>query len=74
MSNESIINLVAACCGVFGLAAFVGLILVPAWTSYSRAWERLAASFLSLYVLAAFVILGAAGGAAVAYFWDEITG
>ena len=29
MSNESIIYLVAACSGVFGLAAYVGLILVP---------------------------------------------
>ena len=66
MSNESIIYLVAACSGVFGLAAYVGLILVPAWTAYSRVWERLAASFLTLYVLAAFVILGAAGGAGLA--------
>ncbi len=32
----------------------------------------MAASFLTLYVLAAFVILGAAGGAAVIYFWDQI--
>jgi hypothetical protein len=44
MSNESIIYLVAACSGVFGLAAYVGLIVVPAWTAYSRVWERLAAT------------------------------
>ncbi len=74
MSNQSITYLVAACCGVFGLAAFIGLIVVPAWTSYSRVWERLAATFLSLYVLAAFVLVGIGGGAAVAYFWGEITG
>lgn len=74
MSNESITYLVAACSGVFALAAFVAFILVPAWTSYGRVWERLAASFLSLYVLAAFVLLGGAAGAAVAYFWGEITG
>ena len=60
MSNESIIYLVAACSGVFGLAAYVGLIVVPAWTAYSRVWERLAATFLSLYVLAGFLILGVA--------------
>ena len=62
MSNESIIYLVAACSGVFGLAAYVGLILVPAWSAYSRVWERLAATFLTLYVLAGFLILGVAGG------------
>jgi hypothetical protein len=73
MSNQSIIYLVAACSGVFGLAAYVAFILVPAWTSYSRVWERLAATFLTLYVLAAFCILGVALGAAVTYFWGELT-
>ena len=72
MSNESIIYLVAACSGVLGLAAYIGLILVPAWTAYSRVWERLAATFLSLYVLAAFVVLGVAGGAAIIWFWDRL--
>ena len=73
MSNESIIYLVAACSGVFGLAAYVGLIVVPAWTAYSRIWERLAATVLTLYVLAGFLILGVVGGAAVIWFWDRIT-
>ena len=72
MSNESIIYLVAACSGVFGLAAYVGLIVVPAWTAYSRIWERLAATLLTLYVLAGFLILGVVGGAAVIWFWDRI--
>ena len=55
MSNESIILLVAACSGVFGFAAWVGLLAIPAWQSYSRVWERSAAVFLSLYTVAAFV-------------------
>jgi len=74
VSNQSITYLVGACCGVFGVAAYAGLILVPAWNAYSRLWERVAAAFLSLYVLAAFVGLGVAGGAAVVWFWDNITG
>jgi O-antigen ligase len=73
MSNESIIVLVAACSGVFGLAAWVGLIAVPAWQSYSRVWERMAAIFLSLYAVAAFVVLGVATGAAIVWFWDRFT-
>jgi O-antigen ligase len=72
MSNQSITYLVAATAGVFGLAAYVGLILVPAWQSYSRAWERVAASFLTLYILAAFVVLGVGGGLGVVWFWDRI--
>lgn len=72
MSNESITYLVAACAGVFSLAAFVGLILVPAWTSYTRAWERVAAAVLSLYVLAAMVGVGVLGGATIVWFWDRI--
>jgi hypothetical protein len=72
VSNQSITYLVAACCGAFVFAAYVGFILVPAWTAYSRVWERLAATVLSLYVLAAFVGLGAAGGAAIVWFWDRI--
>ena len=38
---------------VFALAAWIGLVVVPAWTSYSTVWERLAAAFHSLYVLLA---------------------
>ena len=72
MSNEAVTYLVAVCSGVFGLAAYVGLILIPAWNAYSRLWERAAAAFLSLYVLAAFTILGVGGGALVVWFWDRI--
>ena len=71
MSNEAITYLVGACCGVFGLAAYAAWILVPAWGSYSRWWERFAAAFLSLYVLAAMVGVGLLGGAAVVWFYDR---
>jgi len=74
VSNQSITYMVAAVCGVFGLAAYTGFILVPAWNAYSKLWERVLAAFLSLYVLAAFVGLGILGGAAVVWFWDNITG
>lgn len=72
MSNTSITYLVGACAGVFSLAAFSAWIVVPAWNSYSRGWERVGALFLSLYVGAAFVGLGIAGGAAVIWFWDRL--
>ena len=69
MSNESIILLVAACSAVFGFAAWVGLLAIPAWQSYSRVWERIGAVFLSLYAVAAFVGVGVAAGALVVYLW-----
>ncbi len=51
-----------------GFAAFVGyviFIVIPAWSSYGRWWERFAASFLTIYVLAALVGVGAVIGLAV---------
>jgi hypothetical protein len=74
MSNQAVTYLVVVCAAVFGLAAYIGLILVPAWNAYTRMWERACAAFLSLYVLAAFVGVGAAGGAAIVWFWDRIQG
>lgn len=74
MSPQTITIVVGVACGLLALAAYVGLILVPAVTSYSRAWERVAAGFLSLYVLGAFVIAGVGGGAGVVWFWDRLQG
>ena len=73
MSNSAITYLVGACSGVFGMAAFVAWVLVPAWGAYERVWQRLAASFLSLYVLAAMIGVGLGAGAAVIWFWDRVT-
>jgi hypothetical protein len=67
--SPTVTDLVAVCAGVFGLALYVGLILVPAWGSYSRVWERLAATVLSLYVLAVLVGTGVLGALAFVYFW-----
>jgi hypothetical protein len=73
VSNEAITYLVGGCCAVFALAAYAAWILIPAWTAYSRWWERGAAAFLTLYVLAAMVGVGLLAGGAVVWFWDEIT-
>jgi hypothetical protein len=69
MSSTDLTHLLALCAGVVSFALFVGLILVPAWSSYSRLWERVAASVLSLYVLAVLVGIGVAAGLAAVYFW-----
>jgi hypothetical protein len=69
MSRAQINELVAGGAGVLGLVLYAGLILIPAWTSYGRTWERLAATVLSLYVLAVLVGVGVAGALAAVYFW-----
>ncbi|HLH14637.1 MAG TPA: hypothetical protein VKV16_07580 [Solirubrobacteraceae bacterium] len=69
MSRTAINELVAACAGVFSVALFTGLILIPAWSAYSRLWERVAATVLSLYVLAVLVGVGVVGALAAVYFW-----
>lgn len=58
--------------GLLSLLAFAVLILVPAIGSYGRGWEKATAAFLSLFVLAALVMLGVAAGALVVYNWSDI--
>ncbi len=58
--------------GLVSLVAFVSLILVPAVSSYGRLWEKAAAGFLSLFVLAALVLVGVVVGLAFVYYYNDI--
>ncbi len=69
MTSTQINELVAAGAALISLVLFTGLILVPVWSSYSRTWERLAATVLSLYVLAVLLGVGVVGALAAVYFW-----
>ena len=71
MSNQSVTYLVGACLGVFGLAAFCALVLVPAMTAYRRPLEKVAVVVLSVYVLAALVGVGVLAGAFVVLEWPR---
>jgi hypothetical protein len=71
MSNDDVITLVAAAAGALGLVAWVGLIVVPAWRSYWKLWQRLGALVLSVYVLATFVGLGAVLGIALVWLYTR---
>ena len=72
MSNQTWTQVMVA--GAAGLSVIVwaALVLVPAWTSFSRVWERVVATVLSLYILAAFALAGSALGAAILWYYDEI--
>lgn len=69
MSRSTINYLVGGGAAVIGLVLYTSLILVPAWGSYTRWWERLTATLLTLYVLAVLVGLGVAAALAAVYFW-----
>jgi hypothetical protein len=60
-----------AVAGPLALAAYIGLILIPAWTSYGRWWERIAATFLTFYIAAALIGIGAAIGLGIIWTYDE---
>ncbi len=60
----------ALAAGVIG-AGYIGFILVPAWESYGRLWEKLAATFLTLYVLVTLLGIGAAIGLAIVWSYSR---
>jgi hypothetical protein len=57
--------------GATTLVAYGVFILVPALASYGRVWEKFAAGFLSLFILAALVGLGIGIGAGVVYLYVQ---
>ena len=69
MSRSTINELVLGAAGFLGFALYLAYILIPAWTSYTRVWERLAATVLSLYVLAVLVGVGVGAALAAVYYW-----
>lgn len=59
--------------GLVCLVVFVTLILSPALSAYGRLWEKAAAGFLSVFVLAALVIGGVVIGLVIVYYYNDIT-
>lgn len=59
--------------GLICLVVFVALILSPALSSYGRVWEKAAAGVLSLFVLAALLVVGVVLGLIVVYYYTDIS-
>jgi hypothetical protein len=72
LSNQTWTYIALGTAAGLSLIAWVGLVLVPAWTSFTRVWERVVATVLSLYVLAAFVVAGLLLGGGFLWYFDEI--
>jgi hypothetical protein len=52
------------------IACYVALILIPAWRCYGRLWERIAAGFMTLFILGTMLGIGVAVGLAVVWTYD----
>lgn len=72
MSNLdlSTTEIVIALASALVLACYVMLILLPALRCYGRVWEKLAAGFLTLYVVGTLLGIGAALGLAIVWTYD----
>jgi hypothetical protein len=74
MNSETITYMILTGSGALSLGAFGYFIVAPAWGAYGRLWERLAASVLTLFVVAAFSGAGILIGLVIVYYWDSIIG
>ena len=72
MSNQTWTYIAIGSAAGVSLIAWVALVLVPAWTSFSTVWERLVATVLSVYVLAAFALVGLLLGGGFLWYFDEL--
>lgn len=72
MTNTQITYLIAGGAAALSVGAWIALIVVPAWSSYSRLWVRLVALVMSVYVLVALVAAGAGIAGLILYYYDEI--
>lgn len=71
MADLSATQIAIGAAGLVTLVGYALFVLRPAWGSYGRAWEKLAASFLSLYILVTLVAIGAGIGAAIFLVYAE---
>ena len=71
MSDDQKTYLIAGAAAAVSLVAWLLLVVVPAWKSYWRVRDRLVATVLSVYILAAFVLAGAGVGAFVLWYFSD---
>ena len=71
MGSLTVTDIVIAAAGVVVLVAYVAFLVVPAWNSYGRVWEKVAASFLTLFMLATLLAMGGIIGFALVWSYDR---
>ena len=71
MSELTPVQISLGLAGTVTAVCYVVFILVPALGSYGRVWEKLAAGFLTLFILASLVGLGVLIGGAIVWTYDR---
>jgi hypothetical protein len=71
MNDLSTTEITIALAAGLVVSCYAFLILAPAWRCYGRLWEKLAAGFLTLFMLATLLGVGAAIGLAVVWTYDQ---
>ncbi len=61
---------IAVAAGIVG-AGYLAFILAPAVAAYGRLWERIAAGFLTLYILGTLLGIGATIGLVIVWSYDQ---
>jgi hypothetical protein len=69
-SNPSPVTISIALSALIVVICYFAFLVAPAWASYGRTWERIAASFLTLFMLATLMMVGIVLGAAVVWTYD----
>lgn len=70
--DDQITYAVVGLTALISVVAWVVLVLVPAWGSYWRLRDRLLAVVMSVYILAAFVVMGGVIGGVFLYYYDRL--
>ena len=65
LEHLSITEITLGVTAAVSAVAFLIFIVAPAWGSYGRLWERIAAGFLSFYIGATLLGVGVAAGVGV---------
>ena len=69
-TDPSPVQISIALAALIVVICYLTFIVTPAWTSYGRVWERIAASVLTLFMLASLLMVGVLLGAAVVWTYD----
>ncbi len=71
LNDDQKTYIIAGSAAAVSLIAWLSLVVVPAWRSYWRVRDRLIATVLSVYILAAFLLAGAGVGAAALWYFSD---
>jgi len=73
MNDDQKTYIIIGAAALVSLVAWLALVVIPAWKSYWRVRDRIVATVLSVYILAAFVLAGTGVGlVALWYFSDRV--